>query len=256
MKPLTNKVAFVSGASRGIGGAIAIALAQAGADVAINFHSHQEEAEQVADEVRNAGSRALLCSGDVADYASVELMVERTAQEFGQLDIAIANAAYSDRALFFEADLPKFYRSVDVTMYGALHVFRAAARHMIEQKRGGALVGISSPHAFIPIPGSMAYNMAKAALDQMAKTAAVELISHRVRVNVVHPGWTDTPGERKHTSESDLQKAATALPWGRLGRPEEIARAVVFLCDPASDYITGSSLLVDGGFSLPVGRNR
>jgi glucose 1-dehydrogenase len=247
---LRDKVAFVSGASRGIGRAIAEALAQAGADVAINFHSHADEAEQVAEAVRKAGRRALLCPGDVADYAAIEAMFGRIANELGHLDFAISNAAYSDRGPFHEADLEKFYRTVDVTMFGAFHVFRAAARQMIERGGGGVIIGISSPHAFMPVPGSMAYNMSKAALDQMAKTAAVELSEHRIRVNIVHPGWTDTPGERAFSSDAELAKAGAALPLGRLARPEEIARAVVFLSDPASEYITGSSLAVDGGFSF------
>src|SRR5262245_52675367 len=108
---LANKVAFVSGASRGIGRAIAEALAHAGADVAINFHSHAEEAEKVAEEVRRAGRRALVCAGDVADYPSVEGMFKRIASELGKVDIAVSNAAYSDRELFHEADLTKFYRT-------------------------------------------------------------------------------------------------------------------------------------------------
>lgn len=250
MMPLANKVAFVSGASRGIGRAIAIALAEAGADVAINFHSHAKEAQQVADAVHNVGRRAFLCAGDVAENATVERMFERVGNELGSVDIAISNAAYSDRAPFYEADLTKFYRTVDVTMFGALHVFRAAARQMIKQAHGGTIIAISSPHAFVPVADSMAYNMAKAAIDQMARTAAVELVEHRIRVNVVHPGWIDTPGERAFAKNEELAKAGAALPWGRMGRPEEIARAVVFLCDPASDYITGSSLLVDGGLTL------
>jgi glucose 1-dehydrogenase len=99
----------------------------------------------------------------------------------------------------------------------------------------------------------MAYNMAKAALDHMARTAAVELLEHRIRVNLVHPGWIDTPGERMLASDDAIATAAEQLPWRRQGRPEEIARAVLFLCDPASDYITGSSLLVDGGFTVAKG---
>jgi glucose 1-dehydrogenase len=97
----------------------------------------------------------------------------------------------------------------------------------------------------------MAYNMAKAAVDQMARTAAVELLCHRIRVNIVHPGWTDTPGERKYFSEEVIERVAKTLPWGRLARPEEIARGVLFLVDPASDYITGSTLTIDGGLQLP-----
>jgi glucose 1-dehydrogenase len=97
----------------------------------------------------------------------------------------------------------------------------------------------------------MAYNMAKAALDQMARTAALELARHRIRVNLVYPGWTDTPGERKYFTEDELRRAAATLPWGRLARPDEIARGIVFLVDPASDYITGSTLAIDGGIQLP-----
>src|SRR4029078_2677693 len=156
-------------------------------DVAINFHSHADEAEQVATKVRSFGRRALVCQADVADYDSVEKFVQRTVQEFGRLDIAIANAGHSDRALFHEADLTKFRRTVDITMWGAFNLFRAAARQLVTQGQGGSLIGISSPHAFVPVPTSMAYNMAKAALDQMARTAAIELISHRIRVNLVHP---------------------------------------------------------------------
>jgi glucose 1-dehydrogenase len=248
---LTGKVAFVSGASRGIGRATAEALAQAGADVAINFNTHPEDAEKVAHAVRQSGRRALLCPGDVADCAVVEGMIENVLQQLGSIDIAIANAAYSDRALFCEADLGKFRRTIDVTMWGAFYVFRAAARQMIAQHQGGAIIGVSSPHAFLPVARSMAYNMAKAALDQMAKTAALELAEHRIRVNLVHPGWTDTPGERELVGEEELAKAGAKTVWGRLAKPEEIARGVVFLCDPASDYLTGSSLLIDGGHTLP-----
>src|ERR1700733_5685712 len=167
---LTDKAALVSGASRGIGRAIAIGLAQAGADVAINFNSHPEEAEEAAAEVRRAGRRALLLQADVADYAAVEKMVARTVAEFGRLDVAVSNAAYSDREPFYEADLAGFHRTVDVTMWGAFNLLRASARQMISQGDGGAIVVVSSPHAYIPVPNSMAYNLSKAAVDQMSRT--------------------------------------------------------------------------------------
>jgi glucose 1-dehydrogenase len=247
---LRDKVALVTGGSRGIGRATAEALAAAGADVAISYFSHGDEAEAVADAIRAKGRRALLCPGDVANREVVEETVAQVVREWGRLDIAIANAAFSERELFHEANLERFHRVIDVTMWGAFHVFRSAATQMIAQEAGGVLIGVSSPHAYIPVPTSMAYNMAKAALDQMARTAAVELAPHRIRVNLVHPGWVDTPGERKFSSDEEIARAAKELPWGRLGKPEEIARAVVFLCDPASDYMTGSSLLVDGGFTL------
>ncbi|MFP6692703.1 MAG: SDR family oxidoreductase [Pirellulales bacterium] len=253
---LAGKSAVVTGASRGIGRAVAIALAEAGADVGINYHSHEAEAREVAAAVEQHGRRALLLQGDVAELAAVEAMVQRTAAEFGGLDIAVSNSASSVREPFYEADMDDFRRTVDVTMWGGLHLVRSASRHMIEHQVAGSIVVVSSPHAFIPVPRSMAYNMSKAAIAQVARTAAIELVEHKIRVNMVHPGWIDTPGERKFFSEEQIQKAAKALPWERLGKPEEIARGVVFLCDPDSDYMTGSSLLIDGGITLPWWANR
>jgi glucose 1-dehydrogenase len=248
---LHNRVALVTGASIGIGAAIATALAEEGADLAINYLTHPDEAEALAQRIRDRGRRVLLLPADVADQAAVESLVERTAAELGSLDVFVSNAYYSDEDWFLSADLAGFRRTIDVTMWGAFYGLRAAAGRMVAQGKGGSIVIISSPHALMAIPTSMAYNMAKAAIDQMARTAAVELLPHRIRVNLVHPGWTDTPGERKFYSEEIIRKAGAAMPWGRLARPEEIARGVVFLADPASDYITGSTLTIDGGLQLP-----
>jgi glucose 1-dehydrogenase len=192
----------------------------------------------------------LVCYGDVADDESLESNVAAVVQNFGHLDIAVANAAYSVREPFCGADLNAFRRTVEVTMWGAFHLFRVAANQMIRQATGGALLAVSSPHAFIPVPGAMAYNMAKAAVDQMARTAAVELAEHRIRVNILYPGWTDTPGERRFNNEEQIAMSCQNLIWKRLARPEEIARAAVFLCDPANDYISGSALVVDAAQSL------
>lgn len=248
---LQGQVALVTGASSGIGRATALALAQAGADVAINYLTYPESAEELAEQIHSLGRRALLCPVDVAEQDAVEGMVELIAAELGRLDIFVANAFYSDEALFHQADMAGFRRTIDVTMWGAFYGLRASVKQMIQQGSGGAAVIVSSPHANLAFPHSMAYNMAKAALDQMARTAAVELLAQRIRVNIVHPGWTDTPGERKYFTEEELRKGAAALPWGRLARPEEIARGVMFLVDPASDYLNGATLTIDGGLQLP-----
>ena len=197
----------------------------------------------------------------MAGQTTVERLVQQTVAAFGRLDIAVSNAAFSDREPFYEADMTGFHRTVDVTMWGAFYLLRAAASQMIAQtaaggRQGGSIVVISSPHAYVPIPRSMAYNMSKAAIDQMARTAAMELVEHKIRVNIVTPGWIDTPGERKFASDEIIRGASEKLPWKRLGKPAEIGRGVVFLCDPASDYITGSSLLIDGGITLPWWANR
>jgi glucose 1-dehydrogenase len=254
--------ALVTGASRGIGLATARALAQAGASVAFNYFDQTHEAPAAIEEITRAGRRAILVQGDVGKQADVERMVAETVQAFGRLDIAVGNAAFSERDLFYQADMDGFRRTIDVTMWGQFYLTRAAARQMIAQaadnpaagntgKQNGSIVLVGSPHAVDAIPRSMAYNMSKAALVSLAKTAAIELVDQRIRVNIVTPGWTDTPGERKFFDDATIARAGKKLPWKRLGRPDEIGRAVVFLCDPASDYITGSALAVDGGITLP-----
>ena len=248
---LSGSVAVVTGASLGIGRSAAIALGNAGAAVVVNYRSHAEEADEVVAAVESTGSRAIKYQADVSDLAAVEAMVARTVDEFGQLDIAIANAAYSERELFCEADMERFRRTVDVTMWGTFYLMRAASQQMIKQGEGGAIVLVSSPHAFVPVPRSMAYNISKAAVEHMSRTAAIELAEHRIRVNTLQPGWTDTPGERKFASEETLKSAAETIPFGRLGTPEEMAEAILFMCNPKNNYMTGAQLLLDGGITLP-----
>lgn len=272
--PLLGQAALVTGGSRGIGRAAAVALAQAGANVAINYYAGPQgaksssepeagaAAEDVAAEILAAGRQALCLPGDVSDPEAVEQLVQRTVAEFGRLDIAVSNAAWSERQRLLQAEMSAFRRTIDVTMGGAINLLKAAATQMASQKPQenadcrGCIIFVSSPHAQIAVPGAMAYNMSKAAVDHMAKTAAIELAEDRIRINIVHPGWTDTPGERKFASDDQINAAAARLPWGRLAAAEEIARGIVFLADPASNYVTGATLLMDGGISLPWWANR
>lgn len=253
---LTGLVAVVTGASLGIGRATAIALAKAGAKVVVNYRSHREQAEEVVQHIAAAGGEAFAIAADVADYDAIERLVAETVARFGRLDIAVSNAAYSDRQPFYEADLAGFKRTVDVTMWGAFHLMRTAAVQMIKQGEGGAIVFVSSPHAFIPAPRAMAYNMSKAAVEHMARTAAIEVAEFKIRINIIQPGWTDTPGELKFASRETLDSAGAKIPLGRLGSPEEMADGILFLCDPKHSYMTGASLLIDGGISLPWWANR
>jgi glucose 1-dehydrogenase len=253
---LKGRVAVVTGASLGIGRATAIALGRAGASVIVNYRSSVEKAEEVVRHIRDAGSQAIAVAGDVADQSAVEALVARATREFGQLDIAVSNAAYSDREVFYEAEMEGFRRTVDVTMWGAFYLMRAATQQMIKQGHGGAIVMVSSPHAFIPAPRAMAYNMSKAAIEHAARTAAIEVAQFKIRINVIQPGWTDTPGELKFATRETLDTAGAKIPLGRLGTAEEMAEAILFLADPRNEYITGAALLVDGGISLPWWANR
>jgi glucose 1-dehydrogenase len=251
-----DRVVLITGASLGIGRATALAFGRCGAKVVVNYRSHREQAEEAVKLVRDSGAQAIALQADVSDQDAVERLVVQTATEFGRLDIAVSNAAYSDRDLFYQADMAGFRRTIDVTMWGAFHLMRAAAQQMIKQGQGGAICIVSSPHAFIPAPRAMAYNMSKAAIEHMARTAAIEVAEFKIRINLIQPGWTDTPGELKFATRETLDTAGAKIPAGRLGTPEEMAEGILFLCDPKNTYITGAALLVDGGISLPWWANR
>lgn len=248
---LAGKVAIITGASSGIGQAAALKLAEAGADVTMCYYSGKDKAEETAHQIRALGRRAHPYKIDVSDHAAVESMVAKTVEELGRVDVFVSSAVYSDREPFLTANLDGFRRTIEVSMWGAYYCLRACCNQMVKQGQGGSVVIVSSPHAQIAFPNAMAYNMAKAAIDQMARSAACELLPERIRVNICYPGWTDTPGERKFFSEETIQKAAKSLPWGRLATSEEVARAILFLAEPASDYITGEILHIDGGLFLP-----
>ena len=248
---LAGKVALITGASSGIGRATAFLLAKEGADVALNYLTMPESAEQAAHDIRGLGRKVLLLQVDVTDQAAVEAMVAKTVTDLGRLDIFVSSAVYSDREPFNTANMAGFRKTIDVSMWGAYYTLRACANAMIAQGQGGSVAIVSSPHAQIAFPNSMAYNMAKAALDQMARSAALELLPHNIKVNVLYPGWTDTPGERKFFTEEAIQQASKGTPMGRLATADEIAHGVLFLVEPATSYMTGSTLIMDGGLALP-----
>jgi glucose 1-dehydrogenase len=250
MVQLEGKVALITGASRGIGRATAVEMARAGANVVVNYYSHGDEAETVADEVRSLGREAVTFRADVSDRDAVEKMVAAGVDKLGHIDILVSNAYYSKREPFLELSVEAVKRTWDVTLWGAFHSAQLAARQMAAQGNGGAICFISSVLSTVPMPTSLPYNTAKAGINQMSRTIARELAGERIRSNVIEPGWTDTPGERQFTSEEDMKTEGAKLPWGRLATPEEIANAATFLCSSAAEYITGSALRVDGGFCL------
>ena len=250
MIDLTGKVALITGASRGIGRGCAEQMARCGADVAINYRTHGDEADEVADVVRSLGRRAFTFGADVSDRSAVDAMVEGATKELGRVDIVVANAYYSRRQPFLELDVEGVRRTLEVTLMGAFHVAQAGARQMVQQGEGGSILFISSVLSFLPFATSMPYNTAKAGMNHMAMTIAAELAEHRIRVNVIQPGWTDTPGERQFSSEEQIREGARRLPWKRLGTPEDLGKAAAFLASDDADYITGATLKVDGGMTL------
>jgi glucose 1-dehydrogenase len=246
---LLGKKALVTGAARGIGRGCALELARAGADVAVNDRERSALTESVVAEIHALGRQAVLIEGDVFARSSCERVAAVALQELGHIDILVSNPAFSRRAPFLEYDPEMFDRVLQGTLFGGFHMSQLVARHMVE-RGGGKIVFISSVHARIPYVHSAAYNAGKSGLNHMALTIAAELAPHRINVNVIEPGWIDTPGERETFGAETIGQAGPSLPWGRMGTPEDIGKAAVFLASEDADYITGTALLVDGGIAL------
>lgn len=247
---LSGKVALVTGAARGIGRGCALELARAGADVVVNDLTASPEAEATVAEIRALGREAALVAGDVFERPGCESVAARAVGAFGRLDILVSNPAFSRRGDFLDYDPALFERVLKGTLFGGFHMSQLVARHMVARGGGGKIVFVSSVHARIPFARSVAYNAAKIGLTHMARTIATELLPHRINVNVIEPGWIDTPGEHATFGSDAITAAAPTLPWGRLGTPADIGRAAAFLCSDDADYVTGTELVVDGGLCL------
>lgn len=247
---LTGKRALVTGAARGIGRGCALALARAGADVAVNDLTASDDARAVVAEIKAMGRRVWLVPGDVFTRPSCEQVAAEAQRAMGHIDILVSNPALSRRADFLDCDPAIFEQVIQGTLTGGFHMSQLVARQMVAAGTRGKVIFIASVHARVPYVRSAAYNAAKTGLVALAKTIAAELLPHRVNVNVVSPGWIDTPGEHETFGGEAIAAAAPSLPWGRLGTPADIGQAVAFLASDAADYITGTTLVVDGGFLL------
>lgn len=247
MKNLQGQVAIVTGGARGIGQAIAMELARRGADIAICDLS---DASETVAEVERCGVRAFCHQMDAGNRHDAERLFEAVQSRFGKLDILVNNAARTIRKPLIELDVTDVETTWGGTLWSVFHFTQLAARTMISRQQPGNIVTISSVLAHIPHVNSSPYNGAKAAVNQMMRTWALELAPHGIRVNVIEPGWTDTPGERSFATEEQIREQGAKLPLGRLGKPSEIANAVAFLVSGEASYVTGSVLRVDGGITL------
>ena len=248
-----GRVALVSGASRGIGRACALALAEDGADVVVNYLSHPAEAAEVVREIERLGRRGLAHQADVSDRAQVDAMVAAALDRFDRLDAVVANAYRSIRQPFLGVSPEGLEQTLAVTLLGAFHVCQAGARAMVERGVAGSITVIGSIHGETGFSNSTSYNIAKFGLTGLVLTAANELAAHRIRVNLVNPGWIDTPGERRYATEEELRAQAQRLPWRRLGQPREIGRVVAFLASEGASFVSGAVLRADGAQIAALG---
>ncbi len=262
MKRLQDKVALITGSSQGIGRATAIAMAREGADVVVNGRppaaaTDSGAAAATAAEIEALGQQALVCHADVGRREQVVEMFAKAVSHFGHIDIVVANAAFNIKKQLTDTSWEEAQAITDVVMFGVFHTCQLAAQQMIKQnqdgRKGGKILINGSVHADIPVAYHAVYSMGKAAGKQLCRVLAVELAPYGINVNSVNPGWIDTPNERNFISEEEIQAAAKTLPWQRLGSPDEIAAAFIYLASSAADYITGHTLVVDGGLELDYG---
>lgn len=245
---LEGKVALVTGASRGIGRAIALELAKAGADVAVNYAGSEQAAEEVVQAVLALGRRALKIKADVGSSAEAEQMVEQAIAELGRIDILVNNAGITRDNLIMRMKEDEFDQVINTNLKGVFNCVKAVTRPMMKQ-RSGRIINISSVVGALGNPGQANYVAAKAGVIGLTKAAARELASRGITVNAVAPGFIATDMTDKLNDE---QKAALLpqIPLARMGRPEEIARVVRFLASDDAAYMTGQTLHVDGGMYM------
>ena len=243
---LAGKVALVTGAQQGIGRALAIAVAREGADVAVNFLDDAAAAERVAQEVRALGRRAVVVQADVARRPDVEAMVTTVVKELGPPDVLMNNAGVFPRSPFLELDEREWDHVLGVNLKGSFLCAQAAARAMVAAGRGGAIVNLASS-AVRGDPRGVHYSASKAGVVGMTRAMALALAPHRVRVNAIAPGTTDTAQPRYGNTEAELAERARQIPLGRMAQPEEIARIAVFLASDDAVFITGEVIHANGG---------
>ena len=247
---LKEKVALVTGASRGIGEAIALAFAGEGADIAINCSMSVKAAEVVAKKIDELGQRSLIIQADVADKVAVDEMIEKTVAEFGCIDIMVNNAGMAIVGASAELEEKQWRRGIDVMLNGVFYCSQAAGKHMIKQK-GGKIINIASINGIGAFPERVAYGSAKAGVMHITRTLGCEWAQYNINVNAIAPGYikTDLVTDLITQGRLDEQKMVNRTPAGRLGECEDVASVAVFLASEESKYIIGQTIVVDGGWS-------
>jgi len=247
MKTLESKVAIVTGASKGIGASIARHLAAAGAAVVVNYASSKAGAERVVADITREGGRAIAVQADVSNPADITRLFDEATRAFGRLDLLVNNAGVYEFAPLEAVTPEHFHRQFDLNVLAVLLASQEALKHF--DAAGGSIVNISSVVSSLTPPNAAVYSGTKAAVDAVTRSLAKELGPRNIRVNAINPGMVETEGwHAAGFAESDIRKQVEAqTPLGRLGQPQDVAPAVVFLASPAAAWITGETLTIAGG---------
>lgn len=245
MSKLLGKVAIITGASRGIGRAIAIELGKEGASVVINYSKDEEGAKETLEVLRELGVVAYAIKRDVSSFEGAEEIINKTLEHFGKVDIVVNNAARSTLGLFMDATREDIEGLISTNLLGAMYLTKLAIPHMLG--KGGAVLNISSMWGEVGASCEVLYSTSKGGLNLFTKALAKEMAPSNIRVNAIAPGVIDTM-MNSFLSQEEREELENEIPVGRFGLPEEIGKTAVFLCSDDSSYITGQILRVDGGY--------
>lgn len=257
-KLLANQTAIVTGASSGIGQAIAVALGKAGANVLVNYHSDEKGAKKTQGDIEKHGGNCLVLQGNVGDPEDVARMFAETKKAFGDLHLLVSNAGIQKDKAFVDMDFEQWDQVIQTNLSGAFLCAQAAAKAFQNQKHdkeiskaAGKIIFISSVHDIIPWAGRVNYTASKGGLKMMMESIAQELAPKKIRVNNVSPGAIKTSiNEEEWQNRESREKMLSQIPYGRIGEPEDIAKTVCWLASDEADYITGTTIYVDGGMTL------
>ena len=258
---LKDQIALVTGASSGIGKAIAIAMGREGAKVVINYHSNEKGAKETLEKIREEGSEGMIIRADVSKEAEVQSMFAQMKDKFGPPDILVSNSGIQKDAAFLEMSLADWQKVMDINLTGQFLCAREAARAFVRKgiikeksKAAGKIICISSIHDIVPWAGHINYAVAKGGVLMLMKTMAQELAHHKIRVNCISPGAIKTQINKEVWEDQQRKEELLKLiPYGRIGEPEDVAKAAVWLASDEADYIHGETLYIDGGATLYPG---
>jgi glucose 1-dehydrogenase len=245
---LDGKVALVTGGSQGIGQAIAIRLAAAGANVSFNYHSNPDGAAETLKKLEESGSQGLMLQADTGSLADVRRLVAETIGHFGKLDILVNNAGVEKNADFWDVTEADYDAVMNVNLKGVFFTIQEFVKHLRQTQQPGKVINISSVHEELPFPHFAAYCASKGGLKMLTRDLAVELAPYGININNVAPGAIETPiNTNLANNPEQLAAVLKNIPLGRLGKPNDVAAMVAFLASAEADYITGATFVVDGG---------